>query len=734
MTKIMNKKYMDFLEFCENYQLLNSQKRLKGLSKFKGESKKYRIIAEKKLKEITSFVQNASNQVRMRYILHNITEDNIHCPVDGCSGKRGWSQKNSRFELVCDRRDKNHLDYIRKIRQERAKESQLKKYDGWAAQTEDFKEKRTTTNLKKYGKKTFAETETFKRFMSENKEEFNQKRETTNLEKYGVKYICWNKDLRNKCIKNTRKQLQKKYGNFVISPGLINLKNLKDLNKEFIEKNFIMEDGTFDLVGMQTYFGFMSNSQPYLYLKKFKIKFNHKGGGFNPDKPAILYYLYDPQEDLYKIGITNKTIEERFGKSFCSNRAIAILEQTHFDNGLDAYLAEQEILEAFGYARCENPSWPEELGGRTEFFKEDILNRNAKISDAAEYYRFVKEHPGNFLNKTGMFVGPKKVPSEYKEVYHELRNQLKEITNWMPINSTDIQRMRVLKHNLNKTDYFCPVCSEPREYNTKKQDFMITCNKKDKEHLAYVYKHISDSREKTNLLKYGTRSYTDTDEFKEKSLKTVLDKHQVNNVFKSKEIQQKINKTNLAKYGGHPMQNKEIKKRNRNSILKNLPYLCTSPSQLHIKNKDKLNKEYLEENFLDNGYIKLEEMREFFNISNSACYYYMKNNNIKIKYKDGGFNPDEPAILYYLYDPQEDLYKIGITNKTIEERFGKSFCSNRAIAILEQTHFDNGLDAYLAEQEILEAFGYARCENPSWPETKGGRTEFFKEDILRLGR
>jgi len=95
-----------------------------------------------------------------------------------------------------------------------------------------------------------------------------------------------------------------------------------------------------------------------------------------------------------------------------------------------------------------------------------------------------------------------------------------------------------------------------------------------------------------------------------------------------------------------------------------------------------------------------------------------------------GFNPDMPAILYYLYDPQEDLYKIGITNKTIEERFGKSFCSNRAIAILEQTHFDNGLDAYLAEQEILEAFGYARCENPSWPETKGGRTEFFKEDIL----
>jgi len=116
-------------------------------------------------------------------------------------------------------------------------------------------------------------------------------------------------------------------------------------------------------------------------------------------------------------------------------------------------------------------------------------------------------------------------------------------------------------------------------------------------------------------------------------------------------------------------------------------------------------------------------------------FYQLPTNHLNLghgcpKCAEYGFSLDEPAILYYLYDPQEDLYKIGITNKTIEERFGKSFCSNRAIAILEQTHFDNGMDAYLAEQEILEAFGYARCENPSWPETKGGRTEFFKEDIL----
>jgi len=95
--------------------------------------------------------------------------------------------------------------------------------------------------------------------------------------------------------------------------------------------------------------------------------------GFNPDKPAILYYLKDTETGLYKIGISNKkSIEERFGKAFCSKRAIALKEQS-FISGQEALEYEQEILEQFAYARCINSSWPEKLGGRTEFFKYDIL-------------------------------------------------------------------------------------------------------------------------------------------------------------------------------------------------------------------------------------------------------------------------------------------------------------------------------------------------------------------------
>jgi hypothetical protein len=103
-----------------------------------------------------------------------------------------------------------------------------------------------------------------------------------------------------------------------------------------------------------------------------------KPTGFNPNKKAVLYYIFDPVANLYKIGITNKSVEERFGKSFCSNRAIAILEQTYFENGWEALEAEKNILEEFSYARVNNEVWPPEKGGNTEFFNQDILNKDSK--------------------------------------------------------------------------------------------------------------------------------------------------------------------------------------------------------------------------------------------------------------------------------------------------------------------------------------------------------------------
>jgi len=96
-----------------------------------------------------------------------------------------------------------------------------------------------------------------------------------------------------------------------------------------------------------------------------------------------------------------------------------------------------------------------------------------------------------------------------------------------------------------------------------------------------------------------------------------------------------------------------------------------------------------------------------------------------------GFNPDKEATLYYIKDKDTGLYKIGITNNSLNNRFGKAFLESRAEILMEET-YENGQDAYLAEQEILQAFKPYRCNNDTWPEAKGGKTEFFNRNILEL--
>jgi len=813
--------YEEFLEFCQEFDILNNQNRLKGLSKCRGESRTARLAADGILKKLTSFLpEDSSNQVRMRYVIWNRSPENLKCPVDGCSGEISWSERNTRFNVTCPCRDQKHLDYIEKIRQERAKGNQLEKYGGWAAQTEEFKEKRRKTISKiriEIQKKTEVKKPTIKKATKKIKDKSKGKTEEFIKRSREVHGDGWDYSLVNYVNRKTKvilicpeghkieqlpsnhlagnrcgvchgknsmtnkdfiKKAQEIHGNkysYLKIPANIPLKekvdilcpkhgvfnqqvsvhlsgsgcpecaNVSRINLEkFIKKAQEIHGNKYDYSEIsevtkitqrvdikcnlckKSFNTIISN---HIYSPNFCGCPNCSTSGFNPDKPAILYYLKDTETSLYKIGITNKkSIEERFGKAFCSKRAIALKEQS-FISGQEALEYEQEILEQFAYARCTNDKWPEKLGGRTEFFKYDILGLDLT---SKEYYNYLKNHPGNFLNKTGMFADSKKIQLKYKEDYRILRNQLKYFTVWLPEYSTDIDRMRALKHDMSEENYFCPVCRNPKRYSSKNQAFRLTCNKKDIEHQNYIYDHISIAREKTNIEKYGVKHYTETEEFKRKSLETLLNKYHVDNAFKSKYIQQKIKETNSLKYGGHPMKNKGIKDKNRTSIINNLPKDCTSPAQLHLKNKDKLTKEYLEENFLDkNGHIKLQEMMQFYNMKEAACYYYMRNNNIKIKYKDGGFNPDKPAILYYLKDTETGLYKIGITNNTVEERFGKAFCSKRAIALKEQS-FLNGQEALEYEQEILEQFAYARCTNDKWPIKLGGRTEFFNCDILGL--
>ncbi len=96
-----------------------------------------------------------------------------------------------------------------------------------------------------------------------------------------------------------------------------------------------------------------------------------------------------------------------------------------------------------------------------------------------------------------------------------------------------------------------------------------------------------------------------------------------------------------------------------------------------------------------------------------------------------GFDFTRPAILYYLLDIKTGLYKIGITNREVVDRFGKQ--KMKEIKIIKTWTFKNGRDAYDREQSYHTQFSDQRINNENFRDV-GGFTEFFEGDVLSLDK
>ena len=96
-----------------------------------------------------------------------------------------------------------------------------------------------------------------------------------------------------------------------------------------------------------------------------------------------------------------------------------------------------------------------------------------------------------------------------------------------------------------------------------------------------------------------------------------------------------------------------------------------------------------------------------------------------------GFNPDQPAIVYYFRIPDHRggfAYKIGITNRTVRERFGGDY---QRLTVLKVWSFRTGAKAYAFEQSILQQYGSQRFRGPRLLRT-AGNAEIFASDVLGL--
>ena len=93
-------------------------------------------------------------------------------------------------------------------------------------------------------------------------------------------------------------------------------------------------------------------------------------GGFDPKKPGYVYYLVINNGEAYKIGITNRTVEERFNLTELSK--IEVVWTKYFENGQDCWDMEKEILRKYKQYRYKGN--PLLASGNTELFSVDIFN------------------------------------------------------------------------------------------------------------------------------------------------------------------------------------------------------------------------------------------------------------------------------------------------------------------------------------------------------------------------
>ena len=94
------------------------------------------------------------------------------------------------------------------------------------------------------------------------------------------------------------------------------------------------------------------------------------------NRRTILYYVYFPEHQLYKIGITLTTVENRFKK----DGEFVILSEQVYTDGLEALNEEQKLLNIYSESSYDYHKFGNVIGaGNSEMFVEDVLNLDLRL-------------------------------------------------------------------------------------------------------------------------------------------------------------------------------------------------------------------------------------------------------------------------------------------------------------------------------------------------------------------
>jgi predicted DNA-binding protein YlxM (UPF0122 family) len=273
---------------------------------------------------------------------------------------------------------------------------------------------------------------------------------------------------------------------------------------------------------------------------------------------------------------------------------------------------------------------------------------------------FFKFSPLFELTRSGKFN------PNVKYKYPELFNELNTILNFLEPSAPLSEKFWYIKNQTVQMKV-CKFCENKCSWDNHKLAYSdwcsVKCANKDqkvlnKRNATNLKKYGSsnfvqtqlfkDKSKKTFKEKYGTEHSSQNDEVKQKTIKTNLEKYGVSSVLQSEEIKQKIEQTNLKKYGyKNVLQSESIRKQitetcvqkygKGNNIQKTLKTIKTKYdkdhySQIHIPQKtlDLLdNENWLIEQHIHNKF-SLTEIAQNLNVSVSMVCSKFKHFNIDV--------------------------------------------------------------------------------------------------------
>ena len=182
----------------------------------------------------------------------------------------------------------------------------------------------------------------------------------------------------------------------------------------------------------------------------------------------------------------------------------------------------------------------------------------------------------------------------------------------------------------------------------------------------------SEKMKQTKLEKYGDENYNNLDKIKQ----TNIERYGVENVFELEFFQKNAEETKIKKYGNKNYNNFEKTKRTNKDRYgvesytqtdeykqkcrntNNSKYKRNSSTQVHFKNFENLNEDFVKKNFIKDSRFLIDEFSEFFNIINRTT---------SLRYKKI-FNISEPNKSNYLKTQQYIFDSIDTENKIFNDR------------------------------------------------------------------